>query len=207
LTRRVCITLASALLLTFVAAPLLNAGVIDDNGGPNTNTGIPMESWAAEDFLVLSGGTVASVGFYYQTYAGIVGWDQNVSYIITTDPSGSGETLASGAGIHVAAVDSGMPWCCGGNAWLVTFDLQSPFDAAAGTRYWLMLQASSTGSSWWVTTDDNGTPGSWYYGYPSPYHLAFYLSDSATDGAVPEPASILLTGIGTLTFVALRRRK
>jgi hypothetical protein len=198
------------LLLSFIALPCANAGVIFFNGGPNTDGGYPLGGvigWTADDFLIPSGGTVASVGFYFKNNSSS-GWDQSLSYAIIANSSGPfGSVLASGAPLNLTQEDSGLPWCCGGNALLVTFDLQSPFSAGAGVRYWLQLSGAGD-QSWWVTADANGTPTAWYGGAPTRVQMAFYLNDDAsTGGDVPEPASMLLTGVGALALLLFRRRK
>lgn len=202
------------LFLAFIALPSASAGVIYNNGGPNTDSGYSIQGahWTGDDFFLPAGGTIASVGFYFQNYFGITGWNQQVSYSIVGDSSGPfGSVLASGAGLNVAPVDSGLPWCCGGNAWLVTFDLQTPFSALGSTRYWLELTGagSTNGDSWWVTANDNSTPVGFTDSHPQGHQFAFYLSDTTSGGvgSVPEPGSMLLTGIGALAILAFRRRK
>lgn len=185
------------------------AATIYNNGGPDTYNGYSIFSVneAADDFRFSSAASVTSVGFYFQTYPGINGWDQVVNYNFYSDVSGSpGTLLASGTAQNVAALDSGLPWCCGGNAWLVTFDLQTPFLAAANTNYWLGLTGagSTIYSAWWVTS---GYPGNGHNGSNINAEFAFYLDGSVTS-AVPEPstwAMMLLgfAGVG-LTFRAAR---
>lgn len=199
-----------AVCLVLVTAPCVCAGIIYNNGGPDTQNGYPIQdaSWTADDFTLGAAATIGSVGFYFQNYDGITGWDHQVSYAFLADAAGPfGAVLASGIAQNVVAADSGLPWCCGGNAFLVTFDPQSGFAAAAGTRYWLQLTGShsTNGSSWWVTAPANGTPLGFSGGSEAQYQFAFYLSDGGVD-TVPEPGTVALAGMGALAMLALRNR-
>jgi hypothetical protein len=210
--------LRCALLAVALATMASSAGatVIYDNGGPNTSNGYWIDPETglsvADDFTLSSPATLTGVGFYYQDYYGITGWSGDVSYRIYSGDATPTTLLATGAGQNVVAVDSGLPWCCGGgNAYLVTFDLVSPLSVGAGTRYWLNLFGADTdmGTSWWVTADDNGTPLAQYtydgatFG-PLPDQLAFYLDSSSAP--VPEPTTTGLLGLGLVTLVLRRRR-
>ncbi|MEQ1884955.1 MAG: PEP-CTERM sorting domain-containing protein [Bryobacteraceae bacterium] len=191
------------------------ATTLFDNGGPDTSNGynINGSSSTADDFSIGGGGAIASVGFYFQNYNGIAGWNQDITYRFRADSAGQpGSVLASGSGQNLLAVDSGLPWCCGGgNAYLVTFDLTSAFVAAAGTTYWLEL-TGATGSvnAWWVTAPSNGTSLGFYNigsGYEnSNNQFAFFLSDTPTGSQVPEPSSVVLSSLGLIAVGALRIR-
>ena len=89
----------------------------------------------------------------------------------------------------------------------------TPFAAAAGTQYWLMIQAqtgSTNNPAWgWLSGGPAGTTyqvltngsGSFQSG-----NRAFSLQDTATP--VPEPASLVLLGAGLVGVAArLRRRR
>jgi len=206
------------LALVILSAPLSVATTIYDNGLPSTLNGYSVlgSSATADDFTLLGDSTIQSVGFYFQNYQGITGWNQDINYSIRANASGApAASLASGAGMNLVAVDSGLPWCCaGGNAWLVTFDLATPFNATGGVTYWLELSgATGSESAWWVTANLNstalgrhGTAGGALT--LTEYQFAFYLDDAASGPTqIPEPASIGLVGAGGLALMFLSRRR
>ena len=206
----------AALLLS--VAGTAKAGIIYDNGGPNTvppQTGLPIKFFTtADDFTLSSTATIESVGFYLQTDTGIAGWSQTVNYTFLSDASGvPGSTLATGAAQNLVETDSGLKWCCNAeHAYLVNFNLQSGFTASAGTTYWLQL-SGATGSSpnvYWVTTGGGaGTSAAFWEGNQSGgFQVAFHLSDSLVGAQAPEPAGLALSGLGLAALaVAVYRRK
>ena len=122
-------------LLATLASPA-GAAIVFDNGGPNTSNGWSVlgSNSTADNFSIASNTTIGSVGFYFQNYNGIAGWNQDIQYAFLADSGGSpGSVLASGAGQNVVAVDSGQAWCCGGgNAYLVTFNLAEFLQCCCG---------------------------------------------------------------------------
>jgi len=200
-----------------VAADLV---VVFDNGLPNTTNGysIRLTAETRDDFLIAEGATITHVTFYYQNYDGITGWNQDITYNIW-DAQVGGNLLASGAGVNVTPVDSGLPWCCGGgNAWKVDFDLQAGFEAAPGTRYWLGLTgASGSNNSWWVTADyNNGLANASGVG-PYDGDFAFSLSSGslAPPSAPYQPVpvnnlmalALLMLLLVSTGFIAVRRQR
>lgn len=214
-------TLAFILMVSLAAG--LGAAPIFTNGLPDTQNGYGiLGTYAtADDFTLAGNASISGVAFYFQNYYGITGWNQDINYAFRADNGGApaaGPALASGSGLNVTAVNSGLPWCCQGspdgeNAYLVTFDLESPFNATGGTTYWLEL-SGATGSAtdaWWVTAPDNATPEGWNGTVgsttsPTGYQFAFALYDAPFgEGQVPEPATFALIGLGGLALAAMRR--
>lgn len=144
----------------------LSAGVIYDNGAPNASDGNDATQWIqAEDFKFDLDTIVTDVHLYFAGLSGIGAWDGVADYWIFADTgdaptAGAGGVLSSGTGQNLTVSDSGIPWCCGGNAYELSFDLLEPFNALAGTRYWLGAHLSGNYNRddiYWVTTASNGT--------------------------------------------------
>ncbi len=209
---RKTLVLSVLMLVVFGLAAISNAAINYNNGAPTIDNGHGIGSSAtADDFAIASGGTVRSVGFYFQNYNGITGWDQQVTYSFLADSAGApGGVLASSSAQNVTPTLSSYPWCCGGgNAWLVEFDLASDFLAAPGTTYWLQLTGAGGPNPWWVTASAAGAGNGRTDGYTNGYEFAFYLSDSNIGQIqnVPEPATIIFLGLGLMGLIGVRRSK
>lgn len=201
-------TVFAASLLLATAA---DAAIVYNNGAPNLDGGNDATAWIqAEDFMLESITTLTGAGVYLAGFGDLANWDGNLRWWIFDNSNGPGAILATGL-VNPPAVDSGLPWCCGGNAYLVEFSFN--FTASAGTTYWLGIHASADGDYarddiYWVTTDQNSSLGG--------HESAGGTLDNWTDlgnqhafflTAVPEAATwaMMIAGFG---FVggALRRR-
>lgn len=210
-TCRIAISVLALAIASGFAANA-SAAIIYNNGNPTTDNGYgisPTNGPTADDFNIVAGGTVRSVGFYFQNYNGIAGWDQAVTYTIRADSGGApGTALVSSSALNVTPTLSTFPWCCGGgNAWLVEFDLAADFTASAGTNYWLELSGAGGPSPWWVTASPAGAGNGYTSNFQNNTEFAFYLDDQRIGQAVPEPASLALAALGLFGLGMSRRQK
>ncbi|AOW77657.1 hypothetical protein A3Q34_12825 [Colwellia sp. PAMC 20917] len=190
--------------LTLTIGGIANAGLIYDNGGPSTYSAYSIgSSETADDFILATAYDINSVEFYFQNFNGITGWGQDITYSFYNDNSGSiGSLIATGNGQNVTAVDSGLAWCCGGNAWEVNFDLASTISLNAG-HYWLGLTGASGSSPWWVTT----SAISGYSGKINGSTVANDFAFSLSSQDVPEPSTLAIFALGMIGLASRRFKK
>jgi len=201
-----------------LAVPAM-AATVYDNGLPNTSDGNDATEWVqADDFSFGALTTITGAGVYLAGFDGIGTYDGGFQYYLFADAGGLPGAILQTGDVSPAISDSGLPWCCGGNAYLFAFDFDTAFDAAAGTTYYLGIHAAGAGDFGrddihWVTTGANGTNpglesdlGTFDNWASNANEHAFYLVGDT--GAVPE-ASTWLMMIGGLAAVgvAMRRRR
>lgn len=210
-------------LFTFCLLSLLclnaSASIVYDNGGPDSVSGNETTEWLqTEDFMLAGGAVIASAGVYIGGFSGDNSeWDGSFQYNIFSDAGGNpGASLASGS-VTATVSDSGSTWCCGGNAFLYEFNLNSLFVASAGVNYWFGIHASvdfDRDELYWVSTASNSTAsghesngGTFDNWNNNGVEHAFYLSDTTIDVDVPAPAAWTLLILGMGALVMKRQRK
>jgi len=210
--------IALATCAALVGAAPAFAATVYDNGLPNTTDGNDATEWVqAEDFSFGALTTITGAGVYLAGFDGIGNYDGGFQYYLFADNGGvPGAVLQTGS-VSPTITDSGLPWCCGGNAYLFEFDFDTAFDAAAGTLYYLGIHAATDFARddiYWVTTDPNATNPGWESDFGTFDNWvsginehAFYLVGGDVT-PVPE-ASTWLMMIGGLAAAgaAMRRRR
>lgn len=199
-----------------LAGGAANAAVIYDNGPP-TQDGNDATRWVqAEDFTLGAGEAVGGAGVYIAGFDGIGNWDGTIDYFLFADNAGApGAVLASGSGQNATTTDTGIEWEPGDTVFLLEFDFESVFDAAAGVTYWLGIHLSDNfdrDQIYWVTAAANGTSAGhesylgWFDNWVSMglEHAFFLTGDKRV--SVPEPSILALLGAGLLGLGLMRFR-
>ena len=199
------------------------AAIVYDNGLPTIGDGGEVTEYVlANDFTLASATSVTGGAIYIVGVGGIGSWDGTFDYWLFANTTGNspGAVLASGSATGVSTTSIGpQNWTLGGDVFRIDFNLASPFSAAAGTNYWLGVHLSTNynrDNIYWVRTPLTAAQGSRNYysqggtfnNWTSPFaEQAFYLNGVPAGGAVPEPTSLAIFGLGALGAACRARRR
>ena len=214
--RSLAVALGAAMLFTLAAVLPARAAVLYEQpwiaGGPR---GASQGVYATyDDFLLESDSLITNVGWAGFTYGQdpVTSGPFTISFFEDSN-SAPGNLLSSSLMSAGDMVFTPIPQFAAWSVYDMSGDLQTPFQATAGTRYWLSVYSTSltTFFAWDGTGNvnnlsyetDSRRPGEftrWYADY------TMRLSGEPITTAIPEPGSLaLLAGIAPV-LVALQRR-
>ncbi len=223
--RRIAMAAVSVCSALFFGASADQAvgAIVYDNGGADPSGGNESTLWLqANDFTLGSTTNLTGASFFIAGFGGIGNWDGTLEYFLFADSGNSpGTLITNGNGINIAPFDTVVGWTYGGNIYQVDFEFATPFAAAAGTRYWLGLHLAADYSTrdeiYWLYTSptlangggnaiesQGGLMNNWS---GNGVEHAFYLNGTPAGGAVPEPTSLAIFGLGAVGAAYRARRR
>jgi len=199
-----------------IAAPA-GAAIIYDNAPPAVGgSGNESTLWLqAQSFSLATPTTVTGADIYIAGLGDISNWDGSYQFFFFANNLGSpGTQIATGTATTGSVSDTGIAWCCGGDAWIIAATFGAGINLGAGDYFFgIHLAADYTNRDeiyWVVSSIDDGRPGvesfegtqnNWI-GNAAGHAYTLY-GTPVTETPVPEPSTLGLIGLGLLGLARL----
>ncbi len=208
--KKILFSSSGILLLLFISVNAQASLVFDQQpyseaGGLVSSIGDPLmdtPNRIYDDFTLSPGANINKISWWGISYYG----DPQFTYTFYSDSSGSpGSALVSYDSPGSPTLDT-YTTTNGQVIGMYSISLGTPFTATAGTKYWLSIYNTDTGSLWgWqIAPYGNGSYQEPFTIGNSTSNVAFRLEGIETP--VPIPAAAWLLGSGLIAFVVIRRR-
>lgn len=183
--------------VVFQQLPDYSTGYLADSSGNYPNQRM------AENFKLTSAAAISMVEVWGEYYPNNIPSDHFTVSFYASAGMIPGALLYTGAAASFVTVDTGVD-TSERDVYQSTITLATPFNAAAGTQYWICIDnATGLGSSWaWITTDESDFKCAFSVDAANSWS-SFDESLSLRLYDVPAPSTLAMLGIGGM--IAARR--